>query len=225
MKERSPIYILRRKNTLFLLEHLNMSRYELSDRSGIGYSLLSGYLRERNYKGLGNLNASKIEKAFGLEKGALDRDLKAELDSSDGSSTPKEAKELREQNKKKKLERNSLEQKVLSVPLFIISSGTGRLSLEKEPYLEEAYIKISDVYYQNVQPKHVKAFKVFSNVENIPDKATVFLDSSVDSVDVSDALYLTCMNNERKVMKLTSQEEAQGMLILGRLFHVEYSLN
>lgn len=225
MKEKSPIYILRRKNTLFLLEHFNVSRSELCERSGMGYSLLGGYLRERNYKGLGNLNSAKIEKAFGLEKGALDRDLEAELSSPICSNIPGNTKKLSEQRKQNKSEIKSLGQKVLSVPLFMITLGTGRLSTEKEPYLEEAYIKISDVYYRNIQPKHVKAFKLFRNVENIPDKATVFLDSSVDSVDVSDALYLTCMNNERKVMKLTSQEEAQGMLILGRLFHVEYSLN
>lgn len=210
---------IRRSNVLFLLDYYNMSRYDLCDATGIGYTQLCAYLRPNNAKSIGNKSAPKFEKAFSLEEGGLDRDQSKELPAKteDGQATSLPKALLKAVGK-------PLDHSVMSVPLFVSNQGIGKLSVENEPYLEETMIKLSDVYHQNIQPKNVKAFKVFGQVDNIPHKATVFLDSSINSIDLRDSYYLVCINGQRKVMKLDWDDEDESMLILGRLFHVEYSL-
>ena len=113
---------------------------------------------------------------------------------------------------------------MLIVPLFLLPEDTGSLEPHTEPDLREAYLDIDFTLLKGVQPSLVKAFQL-NRQQHFPKGTIVYIDCSVQEVvSQEDKFYLVGHNGFRKVWRLNSTIDTDGMVILGRIFHIEHSL-
>lgn len=219
MSEVNPLNAIRRRNTLHLLEYFDMDRHTLASSMGITYTHLNGYLRPNNPKGIGHKTVARLEKAFGLRQGEMNFDLTQKYllaDKENKANTEGEPRQSQVQTTNE-----IINQQILVVPLFMSDFDNGELTTSKEPYFEKAYIKISSVLEQGVNPDDVKAI-LFSGLWPTPHKTTYYIDSSVNAIDlINTCHYLVAVDGKRKIMKLNPDEHKPNIRILGRAFYVE----
>ena len=234
----SPLNAIRRKNALHLLKYFDIDRHTLASRMDISYTHLNSYLRPNDPKGTGHKTVARFEKAFELKQGEMNFDLteKYLLPASDNKSKKSKDSHIPTQvNVESKVshvpkqanaetKNEIINQQILVVPLFMTDFDNGEFTPSKEPCIEKAYIKVSSVVEQGVNPDNVKAI-LFSGLWPKPHKTTYYIDSSVNNVDTLNVwYYLVAVDGKRKIMSVDMNDFKPNMRILGRAFHVEQPL-
>lgn len=211
-QDQAHIYKVRKKNTLFLLKQRKVDRHQLCELTGMGYSLLSGYLRPNNPKNIGNITAEKIEKAFDLKPGDLDRDLTKEAVDEKPITPPMPETD----HQHTKIHFNQ----ILEVPLFISEIDIGSFDPNKEPYIEKAFIALSNVVHRQINPLSVKAIFIKEHKGFAPNTIAYMDTESLSPED--DHLYLVAWNGKRTCLGADELGDKNISKILGRIFHVEH---
>lgn len=208
----SPLGQRRKNNVFTLMEKNGLSRKEFAEFVGVTYDTLMIYIApNQNKRQIGAKICSRIEKAFNLPEGAMDTDL-YEKNHTNTKKTNSMAECIEE----------IVDGKLLRVPLFLSQVGS-LLNPKTEPYIEEAFITLPNVFGNKVQPENVAAFKTFEACGFLPALSTVFIDKSNTTLDSEEKMYLVSIINQRKLMYLNSTIKCDG-IILGRVFFLEMAL-
>lgn len=221
MSANNPLNSIRRTNVLHLIKYFKIDRHQLAERMGISYTQLNGYLRPTTPKGIGHKTVEKFEKAFNLNQGELNTDLSSAYPLSDNSDEP--IKNLRPISTDGTVN-EIINQEILVVPLFLTDIDNGELNPRKEPCIDKAFLKVSCVLEQGINPNHVKAIQ-FADKWPTPHKVTFFVDSSFTHVDPLNVWhYLVAIDGKRKIMSLDLSNITPNTTILGRAFYTEQPL-
>lgn len=216
---------IRRNNILRLLAFYNLKRTDLATAMSVSTTYINKILTPNNPVGIGPKNRTRLEEMFQIEPCSLDKDLSELFPINDAKkmiTPPPKAffsNDSSEYNPYKNINR-----KMLIVPLFLLPEDTGSLEPHTEPDLREAYLDIDFTLLKGVQPSLVKAFQL-NRQQHFPKGTIVYIDCSVQEVvSQEDKFYLVGHNGFRKVWRLNSTIDTDGMVILGRIFHIEHSL-
>lgn len=240
MKDLSPIAVVRRKNTLKLMQDKGLQRNDLSEKLGMSYSLLSSYIGKNPSKAIGSDVAARIAAVFNVDPSYIDIDHelieKYSLQNSINSDNNNE---------------KSDDVLVPFYPNVYASCGPGMFNESNEYEVSTIKIDRNKLRERQIDPSCVRSFWSEGNsmAPMIPHKSEVFCDISRTQIK-DEGIFALCHGGLFKIKKLfrlsnggvrlvsensnktdypdeiltAEQIEKEAFHIVGQVFHVNHAI-